>query len=361
MKVTRRAAVGHTALAGLTAALALGFMPKPPPAPPKADPQMQAVLDQLTMLGGKPIETLTPEEARKQPTPTDAVKALLVKQGKSTDPEPVGKVEDATVPGPAGTTPVRIYTPAGDGPFPVVVYVHGGGWVIATIDTYDSSARAMCNLAKAVIVSIEYRKAPEYKFPAAHEDVYAALQYVMKNAATMNGDPKRVAIMGESAGGNMAAAACMMAKDRKGMMPIYQVLIYPVANYAFNTPSYKDNTYSKPLNKAMMKWFFNYTLKTPDDGKSKYISLIRASNSDLQGLPPATVITDDIDPLNNEGLVYASMLRKAGDKVEYKNYQGVTHEFFGMGAVVDKAKDAEQFAADGLKMAFASKSASAQK
>ena len=355
MKVTRRAA-----FVGLTAALALGFMPKPPPAPAQADPQMQAVLDQLATMGGKPIETLTPDEARKQPTPADAVKALLAKQGKPTDPEAVGSVKDTTVPGPGGDIPVRVYTPAGDGPFPVVVYVHGGGWVIATIDTYDSSARAMCNLAKSVIVSVEYRKAPEFKFPSAHEDVYAALQYVMKNAPTMNGDPKRVAIMGESAGGNMAAAACMMAKDRKGMMPVYQVLVYPVANYAFNTPSYKENTYAKPLNKAMMKWFFNYTLKTPDDGKSKYLSLIRATNSDLKGLPPATVITDQIDPLRNEGLVYASILRQAGDKVQYKNYDGVTHEFFGMGAVVDKAKDAEQFAADGLKSAFGQQTASSR-
>lgn len=317
--------------------------------PPKPDPQMKAVLDQLGALGGKPIEKLTPAEARMQPTPADAVKALLKKEGKSTDPEPVGSVQDTTVPGPAGPIPVRVYTPSGAGPFPVVVYIHGGGWVIATMDTYDASPRAMVNLTNAVFVSVEYRKAPEHKFPAAHEDCYAALQYVMKHAAAMKGDPKRVAVMGESAGGNMASAICMMARDRKGMMPLYEVLVYPVADTNLNTRSYMVNAKAKPLNKPMMQWFFRYTVKSTADTKNPYLALLKG---DVKDLPPATVITDEIDPLMSEGQAYAAKLKKAGIAVHYRNYTGVAHEFFGMGAVVDKAKAAEQFAAEGLKSAF---------
>ena len=346
MKVTRRAAL--TGLAGmLTVGIAYAQTP------PKADPQMQAVLDQLKALHGKPIEKLTPQEARKQPTPADAVKALLKKQGKSAAPEPVGNVQNTTIPGPAGPVPVRVYTPAGTGPFPVLVYIHGGGWVIATIDTYDSSARALCNMAQCVVVSVEYRKAPEHKFPAAHEDCYAVTQYVMQNAAQMNGDPKRVAIGGESAGGNMATAVCLMAQDRKGMMPIYETLVYPVTSGSLDWPSVQQNAMAKPLNKPMLQWFFKYTIASPSDAKNKYLSVLDNSEDTLKGLPPATVITAEIDPLHDEGKAYADKLTKAGVQVAYKNYGGVTHEFFGMGAVVDKAKDAEQFAADGLKSAFA--------
>ncbi len=345
MKIAR---FGFLALTLGTLSIALAA----PAAPPKADPQMQAVLDQLTALHPKPIEKCTPQEARRQPSAADAVKALLRKQGKSADPEPVSKVQNTTVSGPAGAIPVRVYTPMGDGPFPVVVYIHGGGWVIATIDTYDSSARALCNLTQAVIVSVEYRKAPEAKFPAAHEDCYAALQYVMQNAATMNGDPRRVAVAGESAGGNMASAVCLMAKERGGMMPVYQAAIYPVASGNLNWPSVEENADAKPLNKAILQWFFKYTLKTPADAKNELLDLDNISAAKLAGLPPATVITDQIDPLRDEGKAWADKLQKAGVTVRYRNYEGVTHEFFGMGAVVDKAKDAEQFAADGLKSAF---------
>ncbi len=317
--------------------------------PPKADPQMQAVLDQLKALGGKPIEKLTPEEARKQPTPADAVKALLAKQGKSTAPEPVGKVQDMMMPGAAGNIPVRVYTPMGEGPFPVLVYIHGGGWVIATIDTYDSTPRALANLAKCMVVSIEYRKAPEYKFPAAHEDTYAVTQYVMKNAASMNGDPKRVAIAGESAGGNMASAVCMMARDRNGMIPIHQLLVYPVTGKDMGTPSAKRNAKAAPLNVPMLKWFVKHTLASPSDMKNPYFAIITGN---LKGLPDTTIITAEIDPLQSGGMMYSEKLKQAGVNVRFMNYDGVTHEFFGMGAIVDKAKEANKFAADGLNTAF---------
>ena len=315
----------------------------------KPDPQMKAVLTSLAALHGRPIEKLTPQEARKQPTPADAVKALLKKQGESTAPEPVGKVEDTTVPGPGGDIPVRVYTPKGDGPFPVIVYYHGGGWVIATIDTYDATPRALVNLTNAVVISVEYRKAPEHKFPAAHEDAYAALQYVAQNADKYDGDPKRVAVVGESAGGNMASAVCLLAKQRNGALPIYEVLVYPVASGTLNWPSVQENANAKPLNKPMLQWFFKYTLNSPDDAKNPLLDLV---NADVSGLPPATVVTAQIDPLRSEGQAYAKHLKDAGIYVRYMNYDGVTHEFFGMSAVVDKAKAAQQFVADGLKTAF---------
>ena len=194
--------------------------------PPPPSTQMKAVLDQLAALGGKPIETLSPVEARKQPTPADAVKALLKKQGKSTAPEEVGKVEDKTIAGPGGPIPLRVYTPKGTGPFPLVLYIHGGGWVIADLDTYDSSPRALANAAGAVVLSTDYRHAPEHKFPAAHEDVFAAYQWMLKNAGTLQGDASRAAVVGESAGGNMAIGICLMARDNGIQMPSYQVLVY---------------------------------------------------------------------------------------------------------------------------------------
>ena len=327
-------------------AITLAAVPKPP----KADPQMQAVLDQLKALGGKPIEKLTPDAAREQPTPTDAVVALLKKRGMSAAPEAVAKIDKIGIPGPAGNTIyARVYTPGGSGPFPVVVYIHGGGWVIADLDVYDASPRAIANAAQAIVVSIEYRHAPENRFPAAHEDSYAATQWVMKNAQKWNGDPKRVAIVGESAGGNMAAAVCLMARDRGGMMPIYQGLVYPVAQIGMMTESYRENYDAKPLNSPMMFWFAKYTLEKKADGQDKRINLLKA---DLKGMPPVTIVAAQIDPLRTEGKMLADRFKAAGVPVRYQLYNGVTHEFFGMAAVVDKAKMAQVYLADGLKTAF---------
>lgn len=185
-----------------------------PPAKPDAD--MQAVLDQLAALGGKPIETLTAVEARKQPTPADAVKALLKKQGKSADPQRVGKVESRMIGGAVGQIPAKVYWPAGNGPFPVVVYFHGGGWVIADADVYDATPRALVNLAHCVVVSVNYRRGPEHKFPAAHDDANAAYAWVLKNAASVNGDPAKVAVVGESAGGNLAVTQHRVVSGERG-------------------------------------------------------------------------------------------------------------------------------------------------
>ena len=317
--------------------------------PPKPDKPMQAVLDQLASLGGKPIEQLTPREARQQPTPADAVKALLQQRGQRTAPETVAKVENKSIPGPGGEIPIRIYTPAGTGPFPVVLYIHGGGWVIADLDVYDSSPRARANAAGAVVVSTHYRLAPEHPFPASHDDTFAAYLWVRANTASFNGDPQRIAVAGESAGGNMAAAISLTARERKVPLPVHQVLIYPVTGTDMTTPSFKENAHAKPLNQAMMVWFAGHELKNPSDAKDPRIDLLHA---DLRGLPPATILTAQIDPLRSGGEMLAQKLKAAGVKVDAKNYSGVTHEFFGMGAVLKESRDATQLAASQLKKAF---------
>jgi acetyl esterase/lipase len=316
----------------------------------KPNAQMQAVLDELSILGPAPLGSLSAIEARKQPSPADAVKALLKKQGKSTDPEAVGKVENKSIEGAAGQIPIRIYTPKGEGPFPIIVYYHGGGWVIADLDTYDASPRALVNATNAVVVSAHYRQAPEHKFPAAHEDAYAAYKWVLEHAKELNGNAKKIALVGESAGGNMAAAVCVMVRERKTQLPIYQVLVYPIADDNIETTSYRENAKAKPLGSAGMQWFFKQYLNSPAEGKNHLISLLSEKN--LKGLPPTTIITAQIDPLRSEGKAYSDLLQQAGVVVRYKNYEGVTHEFFGMASVVDKAKEAQQFVAEGLKEAF---------
>ena len=313
--------------------------------------QMKAVLDELASFNAPPLDRLSPENARNNPTAADAVIGVLAKQGKPAV-EMVGDISHQLIPGPAGDLLARIYRPQGQGSFPVLVYFHGGGWVIANLDTYDASCRALTNAAKCMVVSVAYRQAPEHKFPAAAEDAYAALQWVMTNAARLKGDPRRVAVGGESAGGNLAAVTCLMARDRQGKMPVHQMLIYPVTNYAFDTPSYQEigTNPQVPLNRLGMEWFWDKYLQSPADGSNPYASPLRAKS--LKGLPPATVITADIDPLRSEGQAYAQRLRTEGTTVRATNYTNVTHEFFGMGAVVNKAKQAVQQAATGLRSSF---------
>ena len=320
------------------------------PVPPKAEPHMQKVLDALASLGGKPIETLTPEEARKQPTPADAVKKVLSNMGKSTAPEGGVTVKDMSINGPHGEVPIHIFTPDGKGPFPVMVYYHGGGFVIADTKVYEASPRALAKMAKAIIVSPDYHRAPESKFPAAADDAYAAYTWTLEHAKEINGDPMRVAVGGESAGGNLATVVSMMARDKKGKMPLHQLLVYPVVSNDMTRPSYMTNADAKPLNKPMMGWFFKHY---DADSSSPYALPIKAPS--LKGLPPATIIAAEIDPLLSEGVAYADKLRTDGVAVTYKEYKGVTHEFFGMGAVVPLAKDAETMAAEQLKKAFAGK------
>ncbi len=306
---------------------------------------MRAVLTSLASLGGAPIANLTPAEARLQPSATDAVLATLVKRGLAPKSTPVGAVSDSMFRANGVDVPIRIYTPPGDGPFPVLVYYHGGGFVLADINTYDAGPRALADKARTIVVSVGYRLAPENRFPAATNDAYAALLWTQANAESFGGDPKRISVGGESAGGNLATVTAMMARDKHTPLPIHELLVYPVTNAAFDTPSYVANANAKPLNRAMMKWFFKYYLRTPADAANPYVSPLRGK---LAGLPSATVITDSIDPLMSEGKAYADKLTAAGVRVRYKNYPSVTHEFFGMAAVVPTARAAETFAAEQL-------------
>lgn len=310
------------------------------------DSDMQAVLDAHASLGPKPLETLTAAEARKGPSPADAVKALLQKQGKSTAPEAVGKVVNRTIPGPAGPIAVRIYTPKGTGPFPVIVYYHGGGWVIANLDTYDASARGLTNAVGAIVVSSHYRQGPENRFPAAHDDAWAAYEWVTKNAGTFGGDTARIAIAGESAGGGLAAFVSITARDKQMKVPLHQLLVYPIASNDTNSPSYLENANARPLSKAGMEWFFSNYLNSPEDGNDWRISLLKA---DMKGLPPTTVVLAQIDPLRSEGRALGEKIDGAGADTEIREFDGVTHEFFGMSAVHPKAREAMTFAADRVK------------
>ena len=314
------------------------------------DDQMKKVLDAHAALGAKPLETLTPAEARKGPTPADAAKKVAAADGKSTAPDPAVTTVDRTIPGPAGALPVRIYTPKdGTGPWPVVVYYHGGGWVIANKEVYDGGARAISKLANAVVVSVDYRQGPEHKFPAAHDDAIATYKWALANAASIKGDPKKVALAGESAGGGLAVATAIAARDMKLQQPTSVVAVYPIAGTDTNTASYMENANAKPLNRAAMSWFFKNYLNGPQDYQDPRVNLVAA---DLKGLPAVTIINAQIDPLRTDGEMLADKIRAAGGNVQQKTYDGVTHEFFGMATVVDKAKDAEQMAADALKKAF---------
>jgi acetyl esterase/lipase len=221
--------------------------------------------------------------------------------------------------------------------------------VFANVDVYDSSARALTNAAGAIVISVKYRQAPENPFPAVVEDAYASYIWATQNAATINGDPKRVAVAGESAGGNLATVVARRARDNGDQLPVHQLLVYPITNYNFDTPSYNQYANAKPLSKGLMQWFFRYYLPSEADGASPDVSPLRA---DLSGLPPATIIAAQIDPLQSEGQQYAQQLRDAGVPVTYQLYTGVTHEFFGTGAVVDKGKQAVALAGNQLRMAF---------
>jgi acetyl esterase len=318
-------------------------------AAPKPDSDMNKVLNELSAKGGKPIESLTAAEARTQPTPADAVKTLMQKEKKDKQPD-LAEVKDIQIDGAAGKIAARLYIPKGDSKAkPVVVYYHGGGFVIATNDVYDATPRSLAEQTKAIFVSVEYRKAPEAKFPAAHEDAFAAYKWVLANAASFGGDPKKIALAGESAGGNLALNVAIRARDEKIQAPTHQVLVYPVAGNNMDTESYKENANAKPLNKPMMAWFVKQYLNNPGEANDPRINLVAAN---LKGLPSTTIITAEIDPLRSEGKDLANRLKDAGVNVEYKNYSGVTHEFFGMAAVVDDAKDAQKMASNNIRKAM---------
>ena len=306
------------------------------------DPQARALLDQVTAMGAPALHTLPVAEARQ------AIAAMSALQGT---PEPIAQVENRRIPGPAGELPIRIYTPAGSAPLPVLVYFHGGGWVIGNLETHDGTCRTLANGAGCVVASVDYRLAPEHRFPAAVEDAYAATAWVSSHASALNGDAARVAVGGDSAGGNLAAVVALMARDRGAPRLAYQLLVYPVIDAACDTASYRDNAEGYFLTRDMMLWFWGHYLGGDSNRRHPYHSPLRADH--LSGLPPAFVITAEFDPLRDEGEAYAERLRAAGVPVQLTRYSGMVHGFFGLGAVLDQAKVAMAEVTASLREAFA--------
>ncbi|QDK78646.1 alpha/beta hydrolase [Spirosoma sp. KCTC 42546] len=318
---------------------------------PTITPQMQAVIEELGRLSPIPLNTLTPQQARQQPSFKDAVNSLL---DKNKIPRPTANVtvSQRTIPG-AGGVPIRIvvYTPNNvAGPMPVIVYYHGGGWVIASPEVYEYSTLALAEETGAVVVSVDYRLAPENKFPTAHEDAFAAYKWVTQNAASLNGNPAKIAVAGESAGGNMAITVSMMARDQSIALPVHILSVYPVANNFLDTPSYNIYADAKPLNRPLVKYFTDNYFNSPADGDSPLISLLDVAN--LNGLPPTTIIAAEIDPLQSEGEELSKKLQASGVNVTYRLFNGATHEFFGMYAIVPQAQQAQDLAATQLRNAF---------
>ena len=305
------------------------------------DPQAQAFLDQLNALGAQPLSSMPVADARKA---MDALASLRV------DPAPVRSAVDRRVPGPAGEVPVRIYTPNAPAPLPLLVYFHGGGWVLGGLDTHDGTCRELANGTGCVVVSVDYRLAPEHKFPAAAEDCYAVTQWAAAHAAELGADAKRLAVGGDSAGGNLAAVVAQIARDRGGPPIVFQLLIYPVIAAAFDTPSYRDNAEGYLLTAGDMRWFWNHYLASSADAANPYAAPLSART--LAGLPPALVITAEFDPLRDEGELYAHRLEEAGVPARLTRYDGMIHGFFGMGHMMDKAKAAVQESCANLRQVF---------
>jgi acetyl esterase/lipase len=319
----------------------------------KPDPEMKELLTTLAALGGKPIDMLTPTEARSQPTMADAVTALSKKRGEDADPSksvPGVTTVDATIPLHDETQlTATLYTPTGPGPFPAVVYFHGGGWVVGNGQAYDAGARALAKAAQAVVVSVDYRLAPENKFPTAWDDALASYKWATANVGRWRGDPRRVALAGEGAGGNLAISTAISSVAAGATRPKAVVAIYPLTQTGSATESYVDSVNAKPLNKAMINWFLDKTLNSAADKTDPRLDVIHAK---LSLLPPVTIINAQIDPLRSDGAMLAEGLKQANVRVTRKEYEGVTHDFFGAAAVLPAAKNAQAFVAEQLKDAF---------
>ena len=317
---------------------------------PSITPQMQTVLEKLASYGTPPLYTLSVDAARKAPSIGDAAMAVA-KDFNIAAPAMDVDTSGKDIPVTGGSIHLRIYTPkTGKTTYPVIVYYHGGGWVIANLDTYNASAQALASQAEAVVVSVAYRQAPEFVYPTAHNDSYAAYVWVLQNAASIKGDAQKVAVVGESAGGNMAVGVSMMARSRGVALPVHQVLVYPVADSDTTTASYKQyDTASKPLNKPLILWFVSKYLPNAATRKDSLISLV---NANLKGLPSTTIIAAQLDPLKTEGQTLVTKLQQAGVAVTRLEYAGVTHEFFGMATVIPQAKQAQAYAVQELKKAF---------
>ena len=282
------------------------------------DPQIQMLLEQMSALNYSLTHDMTPAQAR------EASKAMAMPM----EPEPVARVEDRTLPSPDGEVPVRIYTPQGSGPFPVLVFFHGGGWVIGDLEGHDPLCRNITNQVGCVVVSVDYRLAPEHPFPAAPRDCFAATQWVAQNAAQLQGDPARIAVGGDSAGGNLAAVVAQMARDQGGPALAFQVLIYPATDLRMSTASIEENGKDYLLTKEDMIWFMNHYMQNEEDKSNPLASPLLAAN--LSNLPPALIITAEYDPLRDEGEQYGERLKEAGVSVRTSRYSGAIHGFVSL-------------------------------
>jgi acetyl esterase len=261
------------------------------------------------------------------------------------DPQPVHAVEDRDADG----VPVRVYRPSADEGLPILVVFHGGGWVIGNVEQYDGIARWFANASGALVVSVDYRLAPEHGYPAPLDDSFTALQWVAAHASEIGGDASRIAVGGDSAGGNLSAVCALLARDAGGPALALQVLVYPVVDADFETASYVANGEGYVLDRDRMQWFFDCYTTGHVDPTDWHVSPLRAA--DLSGVAPALVLTAEYDPLRDEGKAYADRLRAAGVDVKYRCFDGMIHSFFGL-AAFDTAGDAMNFVGTELRRAF---------
>ena len=308
------------------------------------DPQCQAVLDAAAEAeGGSVFEARTADEARRK---YDASTPIFAPQTPALE-----AVKDMEVPGAEGPIAARLYRPmAGDGALPMLVYFHGGGWVFGSLETHDALCRIVAHEAGCLVAAIDYRLAPEHPFPAGIEDCADAVAWLAENAGTVGGDASRLAVGGDSAGGNLAAAISQIARDRGGPSIAFQWLIYPATDFTADNDSLRVNGDGYLLTRAAIRWTEKQYLSSAEDRTDPRASPGLAA--DLSGLPPALVQTAEYDPLRDEGKAYANALTAAGVAVEYIRYDGTIHGFMRMGAIVDRAGLALSDGARALRAAF---------
>ena len=291
------------------------------------------------------METMTPVELRASRAENAALFLAL-----AGPPQNVTRVENRTIPGPAQPIPIRVYWPAAGRDLPVLLFFHGGGWVIGNLDQVDAQCRALANGAQCVVVNVDYRLAPEHKFPAAVDDAYAAVRYVAAQAAEFDADAGRIAVAGDSAGGNLATVCCLKARDENGPKIAFQLLIYPVTDYDDDRPSMREFAEGHMLTRPLMDYFWRHYVASPAEGRNPQASPINAKS--LAGLPPAMVITAECDPIRDQGEAYARKLQEAGVPMTMKRYAGAIHVFFNLGGVIDSGREAVADAAVALRQAF---------
>jgi acetyl esterase len=304
-------------------------------------PQAKAFLDMLASAGAPPLEQLPLSEAR-------AVTPERINAGFPE--EPMAELQNRTVPGPAGPIPVRVYRPVKNENLPVLIFFHGGGFVIGNLETHDRLCRAFANAAGCAVISVDYRLAPENKYPAAVDDAYAVTKYVAEHAAEFGIDPNRIAVGGDSAGANLATVMCLLSRDRGGPRLKFQLLIYPFVDQFDQSPSMQEFAEGYFLSRAGMDWFRESYLPSREAGMEPSASPMYAK--ELRGLPPAMVVTAECDPLRDQGEAYARKLQDAGVPVELKRYEGMIHVFMQFAAVLDTAKVAKNDIALALRKAL---------